>query len=274
MLMYLNGSWVEESQAIIPFREMGFLYGDSLFETIRVVRAVPFRLERHLERLREGMAVIRLQADDALATVNERIDEFILRNEFQEGLLRLIITRGTLSGLPWSQELEPNLYLTGRPLSPLPAVPARVVFYQEKDYPILRFRPAIKSGNYLGNLLAKKDAEQANAFEPVFVNPDGYITECAIRNIFFIRDDVLLTPATDLGILPGVIRNTVLELAEGLGLGISETHIRHSEINTMDEAFITSTGVGVLPVTWDGFHSDYVITTDLEQALTTLWNQE
>lgn len=272
MQIYLNGTWVEDSDAIIPFNEMGFLYGDSLFETIRVANGQPFRLDKHLERLSDGMTVIRMDGSAALEQAAPILKEFIERNEFKHGLARFIVTRGTLSGLPWVDEHELNVYLTGRPVSALPDTPAKVVFYEEANYPIMRFNPAIKSGNYLGNLLAKKDAHAEGAFEPVFVNRDGFITECAIRNIFFIRDESLLTPATDLGVLPGVIRDTVLELAEDMGLAINETHIRHSEIATMDEAFITSTGVGVLAVYWEGFSSDYTITTQLQRALDSFWN--
>ncbi len=272
MLIYLNGSWIEESAAVIPFNEMGFLYGDSLFETIRIARGLPFRVDKHLERLSDGMTTIRLEGQQALEKAAALLEEFIHRNKLEQGLIRFIVTRGTLHGIPWSSRLEPNIYITGRPLSGLPDIPARVVYYHEADYPIMRFKPAIKSGNYLGNLLAKKDAEAEDAFEPVFINRDGYITECAIRNIFYIRDNAVLTPSTDLGILPGVIRDTAMELAADAGLAINETHIPFSEINTMDEAFITSTGVGILPVTWDGFHSDYELARQLHKALRSFWD--
>lgn len=271
MQIYQNGTWVEESEASIPFNEMGFLYGDSLFETIRIASGRPFRLDKHLERISDGMMVVRMEGSRALEQAAGLLKEFIERNEFRDGLIRFIVTRGTLSGLPWVDEHELNIYLSGRPLSPLPESPAKVVYYQEADYPIMRFNPAIKSGNYLGNLLAKKDANAEGAFEPVFVNRNGLITECAIRNIFFIRDESLLTPATDLGVLPGVVRDTTLELAEDMGLPINEAHIPYTEVTTMDEAFITSTGVGILPVYWDAFESDYVITHQLRQALESFW---
>ena len=93
--------------------------------------------------------------------------------------------------------------------------------------------------NYIGNMLAKKDAEKNNAFEPVFYNRDGFITECAIRNIFFIKGNTILTPSKNLGVLPGVMRNVIISIAKDLQFDIKETNIPMDSINSMDEAFIS-----------------------------------
>ncbi len=257
MLIYSNGSWVEAHKAVVPFSDQGFLYGDSLFETIRVNHGHAFRLEKHLERMHSGMETIHMAGIDLLADIPEILETFISNNDIDSALTRIIITRGMSQGKPWRSESDPALYMTSRPISKPEQWPVKVVYLEEKNYPILRFHPAIKSGNYLGNMLAKKDAEDVGAFEPIFVNRDGYVTECAIRNIFFIRDDVLLTPSLELGVLPGVIRDTIMELAEKRQLKVQETLIIKDDVQEMDEAFISSTGVGVLPVTWDGFQSNY-----------------
>jgi branched-subunit amino acid aminotransferase/4-amino-4-deoxychorismate lyase len=257
MLIYTNGKWVEAEQAVVPFNDMGFLYGDSLFETVRINHGKPFRLEKHLERMQTGMDTIQMESAEQLAKVPEILAEYIFRNKLDSGLARIIITRGVVKGSPWRSESTPAIYMTSRPMNKPEEGPVKVIFLEEKNYPILRFFPAIKSGNYLGNMLAKKDAEDAGAFEPVFINRDGYVTECAIRNVFFIKDDVLLTPSVKLGVLPGVIRDTIMELAEKRHLEVREALIHEDDVPEMDEAFISSTGVGVLPVTWDGFQSDY-----------------
>jgi branched-chain amino acid aminotransferase len=116
-------------------------------------------------------------------------------------------------------------------------------------------------------MLAKKTAEEQDAYEPVFVNADSIITECAIRNIFFIKDNMLLTPHTNLGVLPGVMRDTIMVIAQSLKLEVSESHIVYSEINTMDEAFISSTGIGLLPCVWNGWTSNHTITLKLMSKL-------
>ncbi len=257
MLVYTNGVWVEAEQAVVPFNDLGFLYGDMLFETVRVNHGKPFRLEKHLERMQSGMDTIQMESAVQLAKIPEILEAYVLKNSLDSALVRVIITRGISKGSPWRSESTPAIYMTSRPVNKPEDWPVRVVFLEEKNYPILRFHPAIKSGNYLGNMLAKKDAEAVGAFEPVFVNRNGFVTECAIRNIFFIKDDVLLTPCLELGVLPGVIRDTIMELAERRDMKVQEALIPEDDVAEMDEAFISSTGVGVLPVTWDGFQSDY-----------------
>lgn len=269
MQIYINGQWVPEMEAVIPFQDGGFLYGDSLFETIRVAAGKPFRLEKHLERLWSGLKIIRLETPWHPTEMMELCETFIAKNAMGDGLLRLIITRGTIQGSPWNFTGTPNLYLTGRPLSSTPEPPVLVEFVNESDYPIARFYPAIKSGNYLGNLLAKRDVEQRGAFEPIFVNRDGFITEGAIRNVFFVRNDTLFTPALTLGVLPGVIRETIIELARKAGIPVEEASIHKDEIDSFEEGFISSTGVGVLPARWRGMSSasSYTITHQLRQQL-------
>ena len=121
-------------------------------------------------------------------------------------------------------------------------------------------------------MLAKKDADDANAFEPVFYNRDGFITECAIRNIFFIKGRTLLTPDTKLGVLPGVLRNTIISIAQEINLTVEETTISIESINKMDEAFISSTGIGLLPCFWDGWQSDFILTSKLKNHINQLIN--
>ncbi len=257
MLIYANGIWVEAEQAVVPYQDQGFLYGDSLFETIRINQGQAFRLEKHLERLHNGMNTIRMAGDSLLVQIPGILEEFLQRNGIRSGLVRIIITRGVNSGSPWSLHSKLAIYISSREINEVTKWPVKVVFLEEKNYPILRFYPAIKSSNYLGNMLAKRDAEAAGAFEPVFVNRDGFVTECAIRNVFFIKDNLLLTPSLELGVLPGVIRDTIMELAVLRGMEVREALIFKADVREMDEAFISSSGVGVLPVYWEGFTSTY-----------------
>lgn len=271
MLIYINGTWIEPENASIPFNDQGFQFGDSLFETIRVNNGIPFRMDRHLDRMRSGMKTIHMDGEKHLAEIPHLLNEFIKKNQIKSALLKVMITRGVSAGITHESDSQLALYISARGVPDPPPWPVKVIFLSEQNYPILRFNPAIKSGNYLGNMLAKKDAEAAGAYEPVFVNKDGYITECAIRNIFFIKNNVLLTPTTELGVLPGVVRETIMELAEKRGLEVREALILKDEINAMDEAFISSTGVGVLPVYWDGYHSEYEQSQSLRLDLQTLF---
>ena len=143
----------------------------------------------------------------------------------------------------------------------------KVLYLDETKYPIIRFTPAIKSMNYIGNLLSKRDCEKQGGYEPVFYNKNQIITECAIRNIFYVKNKTLITPSLDLGILSGVMRDTIIGIAHDLKFKVLETHIEYTKINTMDEAFISSTGIGLLPCYWDGWKSDYIVTTLIKKEL-------
>ena len=121
-----------------------------------------------------------------------------------------------------------------------------------------------KSLSYMGNFMAQKDAKAEGAFEPIFYNQDNLITEGAIRNIFFIRDQIIYTPSTDLGILNGITRQKIIRLAWLRGYKVETSPINFETINNMDEAFITSSAIGVLPCQWNGWKSDFNITQKLK----------
>ena len=264
---FVNGVWQPASISTVSLYDAGFLLGDGLFETIRFQNGRLFQPEKHLKRLHSGLNIIQIELDKSNTELNSCLEEMVIRNDIRSGLLRLMITRGKIEGTPWNFTGIPNVYITIRPLTEEPKKPVKVVFYPEEKYPIIRFNPAIKSLNYIGNMLAKKNAEKEGAFEPVFFNRDGYVTECAIRNIFFIQDKTLMTPGIDLGVLPGVMRETIMEIALELDLIVSEKIIPFNSINDMDEAFISSTGIGLLPCYWDGWNSEFPITYLLKEKL-------
>ena len=264
---FVNGVWQPASKSTVSLYDAGFLLGDGLFETIRFQNGRLFQPEKHLKRLHSSLNIIQIELDKSNTELISCLEEMVIRNDIRSGLLRLMITRGKIEGTPWNFTGIPNVYITIRPLTEEPKKSVKVVFYPEEKYPIIRFNPAIKSLNYIGNMLAKKNAEKEGAFEPVFFNRDGYVTECAIRNIFFIQDKTLMTPSIDLGVLPGVMRETIMEIALELDLIVSEKIIPFNSINDMDEAFISSTGIGLLPCYWDGWNSEFPITYLLKEKL-------
>ena len=267
---FVNGDWQPASKSTVSLYDAGFLLGDGLFETIRFQNGRLFQPEKHLKRLHSGLNIIQIKLDKSNTELISCLEEMVLRNDVRSGLLRLMITRGKIEGTPWNFTGIPNVYISIRPLTEEPKEPVKVVFYPEWKYPIIRFNPAIKSLNYIGNMLAKKNAEKEGAFEPVFFNRDGNVTECAIRNIFFIQDKKLLTPNIELGVLPGVMRDTIIDLAPDLDLLVSEENIPVDNINNMDEAFISSTGIGLLSCYWDGWNSKFPITSILKEKLNAL----
>lgn len=274
-VIYANGEWVRQNEATVPFMDSGFWYGDGLFETMRVANGKIFRIYKHLARMREGMKVLKIDFPIGEEQVVALMEKLIRRNDMKDTLLRLMCTRGTLESTPWQYSGPSNLYIGFRYIDAKLALPVKIIFVKEESYPIGRMVPAIKSMTYLPNMLAIRDAVAQGAFEPVFVNRDGLVTECAIRNIFFIKNNRLRTPDTSLGILAGVTRDLVLELAGDFDLEVDTSPIRIDQVNQMDEAFICSTGIGVCPCTWDGFRdSDYAITYRLRQAVEAVVQQE
>ena len=264
-IYYINGQWVEQQKAVIPFNDSGFLYGDGLFETMRFDNYSIFSFEKHYNRLESGLKVVNLVIPYKQEELYNILNSLINKNPIKSGIIRMMITRGTIDSL--LSKSNPNIYISIKPFYKIPDNPVKVVFYSEKKFPIIRYNPAIKSMNYLGNMLAKKECEKDGAFEPVFFNSDNIITECAIRNIFYIKNNILFTPDLDLGILSGVMRDTVIQIAKALNIEVQESHISYKEVDKMDEAFITSTGIGLLPCYWDGWTSEFVLTKLIKKEL-------
>ena len=266
-IYYINGEFLPQSEAKISFSDSAFLYGDGLFETIRFQNNKLFAINKHLDRLKQGLKILNFKYDKNNDEIIKLLESLIQLNSIKHGLLRLIITRGDIDGPVWEHEGKPNIYISINELIEEPKSPVKVIFVDEKDYPIIRFSPAIKSMNYVGNMKAKKDASAKGAFEPVFYNHNQIITECAIRNIFFIKSNKLYTPSLDLGVLPGVMRDTIIEIGRNQQLEICETHISFKSINDFDEAFISSSGIGILECYWAGWKSKYHLTKKIKKVL-------
>jgi len=262
----INGKVIIASKAMISVDDYGFMRGYAVFETIKFKNKKALRLNKHLARLFKGLSFIRIvtnaiNQDDIIKDINRIINI----NNLQDGLIKVVVTKGSIN--KENNQLMPNIYITIKELYDIPSHPIKVIFYNESKYPILRFNPAIKSVNYLGNMMAIEDANKEGAFEVVFYNNNNTITECAMRNIFFIKNNMLITPALELGILPGTTRNIISKLSHDINLKYSEEEIFINNINNMDEAFICSSVVGILPCYWDGWKSDYKTTKKLQFLL-------
>ena len=259
---YINNQFIDSSKAMIPFDDLGFLYGDGLFETMRFDNRIIFSSEKHLNRLYKSMKIINLHLNKSKDELLLLLLKVIQKNTLNSGIIRLMVTRG--SG---SKNNNPNIYISLKAFYDIPSSPVKVLYLNERNYPIIRYTPAIKSMNYLGNMLAKKDATSKDAFEPIFYNKDNIITECAIRNIFYIKNKIVLTPSLDLGILSGVMRETIIDVIKNMGMQCQETHISLSDVSNMDESFISSTGIGLLACYWDEWDSNFTITKQIKKEL-------
>jgi len=258
MKVYLDGNFVDEKDAKISVFDHGLLYGDGVFEGIRVYAGKIFRLEAHLNRLTASAKAIMLNVPLSHAELTAACAETCRRNGVRDGYIRLVVTRGAgyLGLNPFrcpkasvfviadKIELYPEeVYRTGLKL--ITAATRRV-------HPAT-LSPSIKSLNYLNNIMAKIEAVQANCFEAIMLNGEGYIAECTGDNLFIVRGGKVETPPVSAGALNGITRAVVFELAAKLGLPVSEPNLTRYDVMTADECFLTGTAAEIVPVaTLDG----------------------
>jgi len=252
--IYLDGKLVEKEQAQVSVYDHGLLYGDGVFEGIRVYSGRVFRQQDHIDRLYESARAIRLNIPLTPEQMIQAIQETVAANQLMDGYVRLVITRGAGSlGLDIRRTSHPMVIIIADTISLYPEE------MYEKGMEIVTastirnhpgaLSPRIKSLNYLNNILAKIEGTDAGCAEALMLNHLGQVAECTGDNIFIVKNGVLKTPPTDAGILEGVTRNVVLELAMAAGIEVKEIPLIRHDIYVADECFLTGTAAEVIPVT-------------------------
>lgn len=260
MKVYINGKFYEATEAKVSVFDHGFLYGDGVFEGIRAYNGKVFKLKEHIDRLYNSAKVIMLDIPLAKSQMIEAVLETCRQNQLQEGYIRLVVTRGegTLGLNPFTCK-NPNVIIIADKIQLYPPE------YYEKGLAIVTvpttrnhpnaINPAVKSLNYLNNILAKIEAINANALEAVMLNPEGYVAECTGDNIFIVKNNILITPPISAGALPGITRAVVMELAKLNGIEVREAMLTRYDLYIADEVFLTGTAAEIVPVTKiDGRH--------------------
>ena len=249
----VNGQITPAEEARVSVLDNGFTFGDAVYETLRTYGGRPFHLDRHLERLRRSAQrlAIPMPAGDAIA---RDLDALLARAANSESYIRIIVTRGRGDiSYHFERVQGPTVVMVVKPHAPFP--PAyytngiAVILSSVRRNSPQSLDPAIKSCNLLNNILAMREAQVKGAFEPIMLNEIGELAETASANVFLVKEGSLLTPPLDAGILPGVTRAVVLELAAGLSLPVREEPVAVKDLLAADEVFITSTLKEVLPVT-------------------------
>ena len=251
--IFLNGRLVPEHEAKISVFDHGLLYGDGVFEGIRSYGGRVFRMDEHIDRLYDSARAILLEIpmtrDEMIAAVNETLKA----NEIVDGYVRLVVTRGVGTlGLGPDRCDNPQVFI----------IAASLELYPDEYYEngleivtssVIRNHPAaldprIKSLNYLNNIMAKIEALQAGCVEALMLNHKGEVAECTADNVFVVKDGSLATPPLDAGVLAGVTRGAVLELAERAGIPSREIPLTKHDVYIADEVFLTGTAAEVVPV--------------------------
>jgi branched-chain amino acid aminotransferase len=249
----VNGEITPAEQARVSVLDNGFTFGDAVYETLRTYGGRPFHLDRHLERLRRSarrLAIALPQRDDALA---RDLDALLAQAANAESYIRIIVSRGVGDiSYQFERVAGPTVVLVVKPLAAIPpehyssGVPVILSSIRRNDPSALD--PAIKSCNLINNILAVQEAQAKGAFEPIMLNAMGEVAESASSNVFMVRGGDLLTPPLDAGILAGVTRGVVLELAASLDVAVREEPIAVKDLLAADEAFLTSTLKEVMPI--------------------------
>ena len=241
-----------ETAAVSPL-DRGFLFGDSVYETLRTYGGRPFLLREHLDRLRRSAERLGIPYDRAPVDVEREIGRTIAEAAFPEAAVRVVLSRGSGPiGYDPEECGSPCLVVYARPCPEIPEAWLRegvdVAIVQVTRNARSALDPAIKSSNLLNNFLAWREARRLGAYEPILLNASDRLTEGASSNLFVVRSNRLLTPPSAEGLLEGVTRRLVLDLALGNGIVAGEEPLRADDLRGADEAFLTSTLKGVLPI--------------------------
>jgi branched-chain amino acid aminotransferase len=250
VLVFLNGQFVPEAQAVVPVNDRGFMYGDGLFETLRVCGGRPFRLTQHLERLMRGADFLKIQCPFSLAELQEFAGQVIERNQMSEAILRLVMTRGPGErGYTPRADGRPTVVMTLHPAPPpYPPVSWSLV---TSSYRIPAADPlaAFKTLNKLTHIMARREAVEQGADEALLFNTNGEAVEATSGNLFWAGQDCLCTVPLGQGALPGITRAVVLEICRTLGFPAGERTIKPEALQNASGLFITQSALGIVPVT-------------------------
>ena len=252
VFVFLNGDILEESSAHISVHDRGLLLGDGLFETMRAYEGKVFRVPAHLARLRSSAAFFRLRFDIGDEDIGEAISELMRRNACPNAYVRLTVTRGPdAKGLRLDLDARPTVLINARPLTPYPPERYRrgvklivSTIRQNSASPL----PQHKTLNYLPYLLARQEATDAGVHGALLLNEYGQVAEESMSNAFLARGGTLLTPPPYCGLLPGITRAAVMELARAEKIPLEERPVAAGELFECDEMFLTNSLMEIMPV--------------------------
>jgi branched-chain amino acid aminotransferase len=251
--VYIAGKLVDKEQATVSVFDHGLLYGDGVFEGIRVYGARVFLLDEHIDRLYASARAIRLEIPMTRADLAQAVNKTVAANNLSDGYVRLVVTRGAGTlGLDPRKTANPQIIIIADTISLYPSemyeqglklVTASTI----RNHP-QALSARIKSLNYLNNILAKIEGTDAGCVETLMLNHKGEVAECTGDNIFIVQNKVLKTPPPDAGILEGITRGCVMRLAREAGVTVQETTLLRHDIYVADECFLTGTAAEVIPV--------------------------
>ena len=251
MVVFLNGKFVPEAEAVVPLNDRGFLLGDGLFETVRVANGKTFRFAQHLERLARGAEFLKISLPFTPRELQNFAEQLIAQNKLTEAVLRVTLTRGAgARGYSVRNSGVPTLALTLHPLPPQnPDEPAQwSLITSSFRIPAGDALAAFKTTSKILNVLARAEAEEKGADEALLLNTNGEVAETAGGNLFWVYQDHVCTVPTGRGVLPGITRAVVLEICQSLGLATNKRIIKPEQLRNAAGIFVTQSVLGIIPI--------------------------
>jgi len=260
-LVNLNGRLVPPEEAVVSVFDRGFLYGDSVYEVVRTYGGRPFAMDRHLARLNGSAERIGMELPWSGERILAEVERTLAAAGNEESYIRIVATRGSGPiGLDTSLAVDPLVLVIVQPIH----LPPREAYEQGVKVQLVGVRknlreaidPRAKTGNYLNNVLALREAKAHGAYEALMLDTEGRITEGSTSNLFVVKDGRLITPPSAVGILEGVTRAVLFEVAKEQGIPVEERDVRPADLLAADEAMITSSVREILPVVRVGVNGD------------------
>lgn len=253
MKIYLDGQFVDQADAKISVFDHGLLYGDGVFEGIRLYQGNVFRLDEHLERLELSAKALLIDLPWSRQEIADATCETCRINGLTDGYIRLVVTRGVgdLGLSPWLCP-RPSIFIIAATIALYPpehyASGLAICTAATRRINPAALPPTVKSLNYLNNILAKIEARQAGCLEAIMLNDQGYVAECTGDNLFIVHKGAIITPAASQGALKGITRDAIFDIAAEIGVPMREGNLTRYDVWCADECFLTGTGAEVIPV--------------------------
>jgi aminodeoxychorismate lyase len=249
VLVFLNGQFLPEAQAVVPVNDRGFLLGDGLFETMRVAGRRPFRLPQHLERLARGAEFLKIKLPFTPDKLNGFAGQLIEQNKMPDAILRLTLTRGPGGrGYAPNGEGKPTVVMTLHPLPPPPNPAGWNLVTSSFRIPAGDPLASFKTTSKILHIMARTEAAEQGTDEALLLNTNGEVAETAGGNLFWVQDNTICTAPEECGALPGITRAVVLEICQALGLKTDKRAIKPEALRNFAGLFITQSVFGIVPV--------------------------
>ncbi|WP_066175039.1 aminodeoxychorismate lyase [Bacillus marinisedimentorum] len=249
MHIYLNGDILPEKEAAISPLDHGYMYGLGLFETFPVYGRCPFLLDDHLKRLHDGLSELGIMLQWSREQIIENLNRLLAANGLENAYVRLNVSAGNGAvGLQTEPYRQPTRIIYMKPLDPTAGMPEKSAVFLKTKRNTPEGKSRLKSHHYMNNILAKQEIGGTPGIEGIFLTENGFLAEGIVSNLFWMKNGKLYTPAVETGILAGIMRKFVLALARQAGIPAAEGFYRKKELLESDEAFITNSIQGIVPL--------------------------